>query len=211
MDAVGRASCAAVLHEVCSLFCTCCVGFGALSRNWLKEPPLSQKAIAHWRHWKPGKIMSEVPEAQREIEKNLWIRCGERILSHVLPHATRLQAMKSMTGNIKTEAMDLLGQSRFRSRRVHCLRYEKMKRMEFTAMQWGENDVRQLLNRFREEETMPYQVASHRVTLQWFDKHFGIMDVNSVPALRRKKGAVEEDLVKTVTKPQRKAVVPNGW
>ena len=33
--------------------------------------------------------------------------------------------------------------------------------------------------------------------------------INSVAALRRKKGAVEEDLVKTVTKPQGKAVVPD--
>ena len=100
----------------------------------LKDPPLTQKAIAHWRHWKPGKIKSDVPETQREIEKNLRIRWGERILSHVLPRASRLQAMKALTGNIKTEAMDLLRQSRFRSLRVHCLRYERMKRMGFTAM-----------------------------------------------------------------------------
>ena len=84
-----------------------------------------------------------------------------------------------------------------------------MKRIRFTATLWGENDVRQLLNRFREEEATPYQVSSHWATLQWFDKHFGILDVNSVAALRRKKGAVEEDLVQTVTKPQRKAVVPD--
>ena len=181
-------------------------------RKWearLKEPPLTEKAIAHWRHWKPGKIKSAIPETQREIEKNLRIRWGERILSHVLPHAAHLQAMKHLTGDVKAEAMDLLGQSRFRSLRVHCLRYEKMKRMGFRAMPWGENDVRNLLNRFREMEATPYQVASHWATLQWFDKHFGILDVNSIPALRRKKGAVEEDLVKTVTKPQRKSVVPD--
>ena len=62
----------------------------------LKEPPLTEKAIAHSRHWKPGKIKSAVPETQREIERNLQLRCGERILSHVLPHAARFQAMKSL-------------------------------------------------------------------------------------------------------------------
>ena len=58
-------------------------------------------------------------------------------------------------------------------------------------------------------EATLYQVSSHWATLQWFDKDFGILDVNSVPALRRKKGAVEEDLVKTVAKLQKKGVVPD--
>ena len=96
--------------------------------------------------------------------------------------------MKHLTGDVKAEAMDLLGQSRFRSLRVHCLRYEKMKRMGFRAMPWGENDVRNLLNRFREMEATPYQVASHWATLQWFDKHFGILDVNSIRHCAGRKG-----------------------
>ena len=112
--------------------------------------------------------------------------------------------MAGLRGNrFHQEALDLLGDARFRTIRQHCLMHESLKKKDFTAIPWRESDVRQLLNRLRDEEVTLWD------TIRWFSKKFGILDPQECIRLKNKKASLEEELVETTTKPQRKAAVPS--
>ena len=46
-------------------------------------------------------------------------------------------------------------------------------------------------------------------TLKWFSKTFGLLKIDELHRLKSKKSSLEEALTDTVTRPQRKAVVPS--
>ena len=57
--------------------------------------------------------------------------------------------------DFRKEALDLLGDSRFRTLRQHCLVYESLRKRGFTVIPWQERHVRSLLNQLAEEEVTP--------------------------------------------------------
>ena len=102
-----------------------------------------------------------------------------------------------------------LGDSRFRTLRQHCLVYESLRKRGFTVIPWQERHVRSLLNQLAEEEVTPCKLRQVWNTLKWFSKTFGLLKIDELHRLKSKKSSLEEALTDTVTRPQRKAVVPS--
>ena len=111
--------------------------------------------------------------------------------------------------DFRKEALDLLGDSRFRTLRQHCLVYESLRKRGFTVIPWQERHVRSLLNQLAEEEVTPCKLRQVWNTLKWFSKTFGLLKIDELHRLKSKKSSLEEALTDTVTRPQRKAVVPS--
>ena len=111
--------------------------------------------------------------------------------------------------DFRKEALDLLGDSRFRTLRQHCLVYESLRKRGFTVIPWQERHVRSLLNQLADEEVTPCKLRQVWNTLKWFSKTFGLLKIDELHRLKSKKSSLEEALTDTVTRPQRKAVVPS--
>ena len=62
--------------------------------------------------------------------------------------------------NIMQEYLDLLGDTRFRTLRIHCLGLESIQRLGFTNIPWSESDVRNLLNSLRDQEITPHKLQN---------------------------------------------------
>ena len=204
----------------------------------LSAPVLSE-ALMKWRHWKPGRIKALEPASQRDIEVQLRHKWADRILSYLLPHADLVSNMAVIladappsvaTGalgpeapggvslrsgkglvreNDKKEFLALMGDVRFRTLRNHCLCYEQLRRLGFVTIPWKEGDVRGLLNSLREAEVTPRKIQRVWDTLKWFSRKFGLLAVDEVARLSEKRKYIQEELVNTVTQPQRKAPVPD--
>ena len=118
------------------------------------EPPLLQPEVLKWRHWRPGRLKELEPTTQRAYEVHLRQRWADRLLAHFTPYAGEIPNVTGLLGNrFHQEALDLLGDARFRTIRQHCLMYELLKKKDFTAIPWRESDVRRLLNRLRDEKS----------------------------------------------------------
>ena len=74
---------------------------------------------------------------------------------------------------------------------------------------WQERHVRSLLNQLAKEEVTPCKLRQVWNTLKWFSKTFGLLKIDELHRLKSKKSSLEEALTDTVTRPQRKAVVPS--
>ena len=136
---------------------------------------------------------------------------AERLLAHFAPFAEHITYMQDILGeDFRKEALDLLGGNRFRTLRQHCLVYESLWKRGFTVIPWQERHVRSLLNQLAEEEVTPYKLRQVWNTLKWYSKTFGMLKIDELHRLKSKKGSLEEALTDTVTRPQRKAVVPYG-
>ena len=156
------------------------------------EPP----QVLKWRHWRPGRLKELEPTTQRAYEVHLRQRWADRLLAHFTPYAGDIPNMAGLLGNrFHQEALDLLGDARFRTIRQHCLMYESLKKKDFTAIPRRESDVRQLLNRLRDEEVTPYKIQQVWDTIRWFSKKFGILDPQECIRLKNKKASLEEELV----------------
>ena len=124
---------------------------------------------------RPGKIREMEPTTQRALELHMCGKWAERLLAHFAPFAEHIAYMQDILGeDFRKEALDLLGDSRFRTLRQHCLVYESLRKS------------RSLLN----------QLA-------------GLLKIDELHRLKSKKSSLEEALTDTVTRPQRKAVVPS--
>ena len=66
-----------------------------------------------------------------------------------------------------------------------------------------------LLNQLADEEVTPCKLRQVWNTLKWFSKTFGLLKIDELHRLKSKKSSLEEALTDTVTRPQRKAVVPS--
>ena len=181
--------------------------------NWLRTPmePLpALRELTKWKHWKPGRIRELEPTTQRRLEGDLRIQWARRLIAHLSPHANDIPHLRSLQGDdLLQEYMDLLGDTRFRTLRIHCLGLEELQRMGFNKIPWDEAAVRALLNRLREMEATPHKIQRIWDTLRWFSKRFGLLDVTSMERLQEKRKALQDQLTPTVIKPQRKAMVPS--
>ena len=85
-------------------------------------PSLQQPELLKWRHWRPGKIREMEPTTQRALELHMRGKWAERLLAHFAPFAEHIAHMQDILGeDFRKEALDLLGDSRFRTLRQHCL------------------------------------------------------------------------------------------
>ena len=133
---------------------------------------------------------------------------AERLLAHFAPFAEHIAYMQDILGeDFRKEALDLLGDSRFRTLRQHCLVYESLRKRGFTVIPWQERHVRSLLNQLADEEVTPCKLRQVWNTLKWFSKTFGLLKIDELHRLKSKKSSLEEALTDTVTRPQRKAVI----
>ena len=83
--------------------------------------PLQQPELLKWRHWRPGKIREMEPTTQRALELHKRGKWAERLLAHFAPFAEHITYMQDILGeDFCKEALDLLGDNRFRTLRQHC-------------------------------------------------------------------------------------------
>ena len=106
------------------------------------------------------------------------------------------------------EWIDLLGDTRFRTLRIHCLALENLQAQGFIQVPWTETDVRDHLNRMRAEEASPHKIQRVWETLRWLSKRFGFLKIDACERLMEKKKTLREEGVDTVARPQRKAILP---
>ena len=162
---------------------------------------------AKWRHWKLGRLKEESATTQRKLELHLRDRWAERIIGLLLPFAKDLNAVNG--DNVHQEYLDLLGDTRFRTLRIHCLCFENIQKLGFNTIPWKESDIRSLLNTLRDQEITPHKLQGIWNTLRWFSARFGLLDPDSLERLKAKRKTIQEGLVETNVKPQRKAQLPS--
>ena len=164
-------------------------------------------AVANkWRHWKPGKIKTQLPTSQRALEQHLRARWLERLLGYFIPFRHQIPYMHQVMG--AREFGHLFGDARFRTIRAHCLAYEGMRKIGFQNLPWTAGDVRHLMNQAVTLEVTPAKLQKWWGTLKWLSIKLGMLNVDEHKQLLEKRKAIQETLVDTQVKPQRKAVVP---
>ena len=167
-------------------------------------------AVANkWRHWKPGKIKTQLPTSQRALEQHLRARWLERLLGYFIPFRHQIPYMHQVMGAKELEEFGhLFGDARFRTIRAHCLAYEGMRKIGFQNLPWTAGDVRHLMNQAVTLEINPAKLQKWWGTLKWLSIKLGMLNVDEHKQLLEKRKAIQETLVDTQVKPQRKAVVP---
>ena len=179
-------------------------------RVFHSRPPIMAIAEAKWRHWKPGRLKEESATTQRKLELHLRDRWADRIIGLLLPFAKDIPYLHAVNGeNVHQEYLDLLGDTRFRTLRIHCLCFENIQKLGFNTIPWKESDIRSLLNTLRDQEITPHKLQGIWNTLRWFSARFGLLDPDSLERLKAKRKTIQEGLVETNIKPQRKAQLPS--
>ena len=180
--------------------------------NWslfYQQPPSLPPPVARWRHWKPRQLQETDPITQRQLEKELRLKWAQRLICLLAPFADKIPNMASVMGkDQEREWIDLLGDTRFRTLRIHCLALENLQAQGFIQVPWTEADVRDHLNRMRAEEASPHKIQRVWETLRWFSKRFGFLKIDACERLMEKKKTLQEEGVDTVARPQRKAILP---
>ena len=93
-----------------------------------EPPPLLQPELLKWRHWKPRNLKDEEPTTQRAEVGGA---------AHFAPYAEHLPHVAPLVGpNFRTELGHLLGDTRFRTIRQHCLAHEGLRKRGFVAIPW---------------------------------------------------------------------------
>ena len=184
--------------------------------------PLSELSniTKRWRHWKPRSGNHTPATTQRMMELTLRERWLERLLAPFILKRDKIRNMLSIDTaadgadllrkdvDILREYKHLMGTARYRTLRVHCLNLEHVMKSGL-PVPWQERDLRALLNTLLDEEATPSKVNRLWYTLTWLSKKLGLLEADSLPRLLEKKRSVLELLATTVTKPQKKAVVPS--
>ena len=179
-------------------------------RAFHARPPIMAIVEAKWRHWKPGRLKEESATTQRKLELHLRDRWAERIIGLLLPFAKDIPYLHAVHGDhVHQEYLDLLGDTRFRTLRIHCLCFESIQKLGFNTIPWKESDIRSLLNTLRDQEITPHKLQGIWNTLRWFSARFGLLDPDSLERLKAKRKTIQEGLVETNIKPQRKAQLPS--
>jgi hypothetical protein len=156
--------------------------------------------------WKPGRLKEEPATTQRKLELHLRERWADRIIGILLPFAKDIPYMKAVQGeNTHQEYLDLLGDTRFRTLRIHCLCFENIQKLCFNSIPWKEGDIRGLLNTLWDQEITPHKLQSTWNTFRWFSAKFGLLDPDGLERLKAKRKTIQDGLVETNIKPQRKA------
>ena len=137
-------------------------------------------AVANkWRHWKPGKIKTQLPTSQRALEQHLRARWLERLLGYFIPFRHQIPYMHQVMGARELEEFGhLFGDARFRTIRAHCLAYEGMRKIGLQNLPWTAGDVRHLMNQAVTLEVTPAKLQKWWGTLKWLSIRLGMLNVD---------------------------------
>ena len=150
-------------------------------------------AVANkWRHWKPGKIKTQLPTSQRALEQHLRARWLERLLGYFIPFRHQIPYMHQVMGARELEEFGhLFGDARFRTIRAHCLAYEGMRKIGLQNLPWTAGDVRHLMNQAVTLEVTPAKLQKWWGTLKWLSIRLGMLNVDEHKQLLEKRKAPE--------------------
>ena len=113
--------------------------------NWslfYQQPPSLPAPVARWRHWKPRQLQDTDPITQRQLEKELRLKWAQRLICLLAPFADKIPNMASVMGkDQEREWIDLLGDTRFRTLRIHCLALETICRHKDSLRSRGQRQM----------------------------------------------------------------------
>ena len=127
----------------------------------------------------------------------------ERLLGYFLPSPDPLHAPGDGARELE-EFGHLFGDARFRTIRAHCLAYEGMRKIGFQNLLWTAGDVRHLMNQAVTLQVTPAKLQKWWGTLKWLSIKLGMLNVDEHKQLLAKRKAIQETLVDTQVKPQRR-------
>ena len=166
--------------------------------------------VKRWRHWSPGKLATLAPTTQRSVELYLRRRWLERTISHFVEHAVSILHMANVMHmpNPIQEYMDLFGDARFRTIRLHCLRLESILKLPSFKIPWTEVHVRSMLNDRKAEGDSANKIQALWDTLKFYSKKLGMLKLDQIDTLRAKKEALLFEMAKVIHKPIKRCKLP---
>ena len=171
---------------------------------------IEEIVIKKWRHWKPGRTRPCPLTSIQEIELDLRDKWAARLISSILPvseHLSMVKPLMSSKDPVK-EIKHLLGATRFRTIRIHCLGLKELNKLG-VPLPWKEEHIRDLLNKLIEMETSASRLSRLWRTLSWVGKKFGALRPETVERLLKKKEFAVDSLVSSAISPQKQAAVPS--
>ena len=82
--------------------------------------------VEKWRRWKPGRCEENKSISMRDMESSLRTKWLDRLIAHILPRGKDFSQITPLlaTEDLAKEVRHLVGATRFRTLRVHCLNLE---------------------------------------------------------------------------------------
>ena len=166
--------------------------------------------VKRWRHWSPGKLATLAPTTQRSVELYLRRRWLERTISHFVDFAAKITYMANVMHmpNPVQEYMDLFGDARFRTVRLHCLRLESILKLASFQIPWTEIHVRSMLNERKAAGDAANKLQAFWDTLKFYSKKLGMLKLDQIESLRAKKEALLYEMAQVTHKPLRRCKLP---
>ena len=115
---------------------------------------IEEIVVKKWRHWKPSRTRPSPFTSIQAIELDLRDKWAARLISSILPVAEHLSMVKPLMSSKKPakEIKHLLGTTRFRTIRIHCLGLEELNKLR-VPLPWQEEHIRDLLDKMIEMES----------------------------------------------------------
>ena len=173
-------------------------------------PTTQPLLLKKWRHVTKAQVLSVEPRTQRALELELRQKWALRIVALFTPWASQLKVMKQLMDcqDPTQEWVDLLGAARFGTLRARCLDLEKLLKISPQLMPLTEDSLRVFLNCLRSKDTPPSTIQRFWKTLKYFMSRYHDLTCFT-EALKEKKDAIRNEMVKELLKESKKAVVPS--
>jgi hypothetical protein len=171
---------------------------------------IEEIVVKKWRHWKPSRVRPSPLTSIQEIELDLRDKWAARLIASILPVADHLSMVKPLmkSKDPVKEIKHLLGTTRFRTIRIHCLGLEELHKLG-VPLPWEEDNIRDFLNHMIETESSASRLSRLWRTLSWAGKKFGALRPETVERLLKKKEFAVDSLVSSAICPQKQAIVPS--
>ena len=154
-----------------------------------KRPALQQPEFLKWRHWRPSRVREIEPTTQRALEPEV----GGALLAHLVPFAEHIPHLKDILG-----ALDLLGDTRFRTLRQHTRTSGRGACDSMAACPLSPQPA--------DKEVTPYKLRQVWNTLKGYSKTFGMLNVDELHHLKAKWSPA-----RTSSGPWRKGLAMSTW
>ena len=119
--------------------------------------------VKKWRHWKPSRVRPSPLTSIQEIELDLRDKWAARLIASIIPVAEHLSMVKPLmkSKDPVKEIKHLLGTTRFRTIRIHCLGLEELHKLG-VPLPWEEENIRDFLNHMIETESSASRLSRGR-------------------------------------------------
>jgi len=173
-------------------------------------PTVQPLLLKKWRHVTKAQVLAVEPRTQRALELELRQKWALRIVSLFTPWASQLKIMRPLMlcHDPTQEWVDLLGAARFGTLRARCLDLEKLLRISPGLLPLTEDSLRTFLNCLRSSNASPSTIQRYWKTLKYFMAKYHELTCFT-DALKEKKDAIRNEMVKELLKESKKAVVPS--